>query len=113
MIALLCKDLSSILVSSKGCKLQHRDSRLRNIRFNAPTFGLLTLHRCHHKETTMHRILVLWDHFIVVVRMGTMPIGGQGSRQIRLQLEAQPRTSTVMLTTVQQLRQGKIKLVLA
>jgi hypothetical protein len=32
----------------------------------------------------MHKILVLWDRAIVVVIMGTMPIGVQGSRQIRL-----------------------------
>jgi hypothetical protein len=59
------------------------------------------------------KILVLWDHAIAVVRLGTMLIGVQGSRPIRLHLQAQIRISTAMLTTVQQLQQGRIKLVLA
>jgi hypothetical protein len=78
------KDLSSILVSSKGCKLQCRDSRLLSIRFNAPTSRLLALHCRHRKETTMHKILVLWDRATIVVRLDTMQIGVQGSRQIKL-----------------------------
>jgi hypothetical protein len=86
VMVLLLKDMSFILVSAKGCKLQCRDSRLLSDRFSAPTFSLLTLHRRHHKGTTMHIILVFWDHVIVVVRLGTMLIGVQGSRQIRLQL---------------------------
>jgi hypothetical protein len=106
------KDMSFILVSSKGCKLQRRDFNLLSVRFRAPTSRLLALHRRHHKETTTHRILVLWDHAIVVVRLGTMLIGVQGSRQIRLQLQAQARILIAMLTTVQQLQQGRIKLML-
>jgi hypothetical protein len=60
----------------------------------------------------MHRILVLWDRATVVVRLGTMLIGVLGSRQIRLQHQAQIRASTAMLTTVQPLQQGRIKHVL-
>jgi hypothetical protein len=60
----------------------------------------------------MHRILMLWDHAIVVVRVGTTLIGVQGSKQIRLQPQAQIRTSTAMPITVHLLRQGRIKLVL-
>jgi hypothetical protein len=101
MMVLSLKDLFSIRVSSKGCKLQCGDSRLLSIRFSISTFSLLALHRHHRKETTMHRIMVLWDRATVAVRMGTMLIGVQGSRQIRLQLQAQTRTSTVMLTIVQ------------
>jgi hypothetical protein len=46
---------------------------------------------------------MLWDHATVLVRLGTKLIGVQGSRQIRLQLQEQIRTSTAMLTSVQQL----------
>jgi hypothetical protein len=106
------KDQSSILVNSKGRKLWRRDSRLLSIIFNAPTSRLLALHHHHHEETTMHIILVLWNHATIMARLGTMLISAHGSRQIRLQLQAQIRTSTVMLTTVQQLQQGRIKLVL-
>jgi hypothetical protein len=60
----------------------------------------------------MHRILMLWDHAIVAVRVGTTLIGVQGSKQIRLQPQAQIRTSTAMPITVHLLRQGRIKLVL-
>jgi hypothetical protein len=60
----------------------------------------------------MCKILVLWDHAIVVVKLGTMLTCVQGSRPIRLQLQAQIRISTVMLTIVQQLQQGRIKLML-
>jgi hypothetical protein len=76
--------MSFVLVSSKGCKLQHRDFKLSGDKLTTPIFSLLALHRRHRKETTMHIILVLWDHAIVVVRLGTMLIGVQGSRQIRL-----------------------------
>jgi hypothetical protein len=106
------KDLSSIWVSSKGCKLQRRDFKPRSNRFCVPTFSLLAPHRRHHKGTIMHRILVWWDQAIVAIRMGTMPIGVQGSRQIRLQLQAQTRTLIAMLTLVQQLEQRRIKLML-
>jgi hypothetical protein len=60
----------------------------------------------------MHRILVLWDHAIVMAILGTMLIGVPGSRQIRLQHQAQIRTLTAMLTIVQPLQQGRIKLML-
>jgi hypothetical protein len=109
------KDLFSDLVSrvdSPECKLQVRDFKLLSDRFSAPTSNLLALHHRHLKGIAMHRILVLWDHVIGAVRVGTTLIGVQGSRQIRLQPQAQIRMSTAMLTTVHLLRQGKIKLVL-
>jgi hypothetical protein len=108
MMVLLLKDLSSILVSNKGCKLQRKDFKLLNDRFNAPTFSLLALHLRHRKRTTMHKMLVWWDRATVVVRMGTMLTGVQGSSQIRLQLLAQTRTSTAVSTIVQLLQQGRI-----
>jgi hypothetical protein len=101
MMVLLLKDLSSILVSRKGCKLQRRDFKLLIDRFSTPTFSLLALHRRHHKRTTMHKMLVWWDRATVVVGMGTMLTGVQGSKQIRLQLQAQIKISTAMPTTVQ------------
>jgi hypothetical protein len=85
--------------------------QLPSDRFNAQTFRVLALHSRHRKETGMHRILVLWDHATVVVRLDTMLIGVPGSRQIRLQLQAQIRTSTTILTTVQPPQQDRIKLV--
>jgi hypothetical protein len=109
------KDMFSNLVSrvdSQECKLQVRDFKLHNDRFSAPTSNLLALHCRHLKETKMHRILVLCDHAIVVVRVSTTLIGVQERRQIRLQPQAQIRTSTAMPTTVHLLRQDRIKLVL-
>jgi hypothetical protein len=50
------KDLSFIPVSSKGCKLQCRDSRLLSARFSALIFRLLTLHRHHHRETELDKM---------------------------------------------------------
>jgi hypothetical protein len=44
VMVLLLKDISFILVSSKGCRLQHRDSKLPSVRYSAPTFSLLALH---------------------------------------------------------------------
>jgi hypothetical protein len=44
----------------------------------------------------MHIILVLWDRATAVVRLGTMLIGVPGSRQIRLQYQAQIKTSTAI-----------------
>jgi hypothetical protein len=108
-------DLTSAQVSrldSAECKLCFKDFRLRSVRFNALVFSLLALHHHHHKGTVMHRILVLWDCATVVVRLGTMLTGVPGSRQIRLQHQAQIKTSTAMLTTVQPLQQGRIKLML-
>jgi hypothetical protein len=75
MMVLLLKDPSFVLVNSKGCRLQHRDSRLPSIIYSTPTFSLLALHHRHYKGTTIHRILELWDHATVVVRLGTMLIG--------------------------------------
>jgi hypothetical protein len=109
------KDLFSDLVSkvdSLECKLQVRDFKLLNDRFSAPISNLLALHCRHLKGTTMHRILVLWDHAIVAVRVDTTLIGVQENRQIRLQPQAQIRTSTAMPTTMHLLRRGRIKLVL-
>jgi hypothetical protein len=97
------KDLFSDLVSrvdSQECKLQVKDFKLLSDRFSTPTSNLLALHRCHRTGTIMHKILVLWDHATVVVRVGTTLIGVQGSRQIRLQHQAQIRTSTAIPTTV-------------
>jgi hypothetical protein len=111
----LHKDMFFDLVSrvdSTECKLQVRDFKLLSDRFSAPTSNLLALHHRHLKGIAMHKILVLWDHAIVVVRVGTTLIGVQGSRQIRLQPQAQIRTSTAMPTTVHLLRQGRIKLML-
>jgi hypothetical protein len=99
-------------LDSPECKLWVKDFRLCNDRFNTPIFSLLALHHHHHKGTVMHIILVLWDHATVVVKLGTMLIGVPRSRQIRLQHQAQFRTSTAMLTIVQPLQQGRIKLVL-
>jgi hypothetical protein len=82
------KDMFSDLVSrvdSQECKLQVNDLKLLSDRFSAPTSNLLALHRRHRRGTIMHKILVLWDRAIVVVRVGTMLIGVQGSWQIRLQ----------------------------
>jgi hypothetical protein len=99
-------------LDSPECKLWVKDFKLPSDRFNAPTSRLLALHSHHHKEIVMYIILVLWDHATVVVRLSTMLIGVPGSRQIRLQLQAQIRTSTTMLTTVQPLQQGRVKLML-
>jgi hypothetical protein len=77
------KDLFSDLVSrvdSLECKLQVRDFKLLSNRISASTSNLLALHRRHLKGTTVHRILVLWNHVIVAVRVGTTLIGVQGSR---------------------------------
>jgi hypothetical protein len=108
------KDLFFVLVSrvdNQECKLQVKDFKLLSDGFSAPTSNLLALHRRHHRGTIMHKILVLWDHATVVVRVGTTLIGVQGNRQIRLQPQAQIRTSTAM-STMHLLRQGRTKLVL-
>jgi hypothetical protein len=81
------KDMCSVLgsrVDSQECKLQVKDFKLLSDRFSSPTSNLLTLHRRHRRGTIMHKILVLWDRATVVVRVGTMLIGVQGSQQIRL-----------------------------
>jgi hypothetical protein len=109
------KDLCSVLgsrVDSQECKLQVEDFKLLSDRFSAPTLNLLALHRHQRRGTIMHKILVLWNRAIVVVRVGTMPTGVQGSWQIRLQPQAQIRTSTTMPTIVHLLWQGRTKLVL-
>jgi hypothetical protein len=99
-------------VDSQECKLQVKDFKLLSDKFSAPTSNLLALH-CHHSRgTIMHKILVLWDCAIVVVRVGTTLIGVQGSQQIRLQPQAQIRTSTAMPTIVHPLWQGRTKLML-
>jgi hypothetical protein len=109
------KDLRSILgsiVDSQESKLQVKDFKLLSDRFNVPIFNLLALHRRHRRGTIMHKILVSWDRATVVVRVGTTLIGVQGSRQIRLQPQAQIRISTAMPTTVHLLWQGRTKLML-
>jgi hypothetical protein len=109
------KDLCSILgsrVDSQECKLQVKDFKLLSDRFSAPTSNLLALHHRHSRATIMHKILVLWDRATVVVRLGTTLIGVQGSRQIRLQPQAQIRTSTAMPITVLLFQQGRTKLML-
>jgi hypothetical protein len=95
------------------CMLWVKDFKRPSNKFSNATSRLLTLYHRHRKETVMHRILVLWDRAIVMVRLGTILIGVPGSREIRLLLQAPIRTSTAMLTTVQPLQQGRIKLVLA
>jgi hypothetical protein len=100
-------------VGSRECKLQVKNLRLRNGRFSTTTSNLLALHPRHRRGTTMCKILVLWDHAIAMVRLGTTLTGVQGSRPIRLQHQAQIRTSIAILTIVQPLQQGRIKLVLA
>jgi hypothetical protein len=87
MLVLPRRDLIFAQVSrldSLECKLWVKDARLRSVRFNALIFTLLAQYHCHHKETVMHKILVLWDRDTVVVRLDTMLIGVPGSRQIRL-----------------------------
>jgi hypothetical protein len=109
------RDLCSVLgsrVDSQECKLQVKDFKLLSDRFSAPTSNLLALHRRHRRGTIMHKIHVLWDRATVVVRVGTTLIGVQGNRQIRLQHQAQIRTSTIMPTTMHLLRQGRTKLML-
>jgi hypothetical protein len=101
------KDLFSDLgnkVDSQECKLQVKDFKLLSDRFSTPISNLPTLHRHHRRGIIMHKIPVLWDHATVVVRVGTTLIGVQGSQQIRLQPQAQIRTSTAMATTVHLLR---------
>jgi hypothetical protein len=108
------KDLCSVLgnrVDSQECNLQVKDFKLLSDRFSAPTSNLLARHHRHRRGTIMHKILVLWDHAIVVVRVGTMLIGVQGIRQIRLQPQTQIRTSTAMPTTVHLLQRTKLMLV--
>jgi hypothetical protein len=58
-------------VDSQGCKLQVKDFKLLSDRFSAPISNLLALHHRHHRGTIMHKILVLWDRAIVVVKVGT------------------------------------------
>jgi hypothetical protein len=85
VIFLPLENMSSVLVSRSGnpeCKLVVKDFKLPNSRFSVPTSRFLALHLRHHKGTTMHRILVLWDCDTIVVRMDTMLIGVQGRRQI-------------------------------
>jgi hypothetical protein len=109
------KDMSFVLVSRSDnpeCKMVVKDFKLLSERFSASTSRLLTLHHCHRKGITMHRILVLWDHAIVVVRVGTMLTSVQGCKQTRLQPRAQTITSSAMPTSVHLLQQGRIKLVL-
>jgi hypothetical protein len=109
------KDLSSVQVSrsdSPECKLVLKDFNLLNDRFSAPTSRLLDLHHRHRKGTTMHKILVLWDHAIVVGRLGTMLTCVQESKQIRLQPQTQIRMSTAMATIVHLLQQGRTNLML-
>jgi hypothetical protein len=67
------KDLSFVLVSSKGCKLQRRDFVLHSNRFNALTFSLLALHRCHHRETMLDKTQWHEDRVSIVDRMDILP----------------------------------------
>jgi hypothetical protein len=109
------EDLCSVLcsrVDSQECKLWAKDFKRLSYRFNAPTSNLLDLHCRCRRGTIMHKTLVLWDRVSIVVRVGTMLIGVQGSRQIRCQPQAQIRTSTAMPTIMHLLRQGRTKLML-
>jgi hypothetical protein len=74
------KDMFSDLASrvdNQECNLQVKDFKLLNDKFSAPTSNLLALHRRHRRGIIMHKILVLWDHATVVVRVGTTLIGVQ------------------------------------
>jgi hypothetical protein len=62
-------------VDSQECKLQIKNFKLLSDRFSAPTSNLLALYCRHHRGTIMHKILVLWDRAIVMVRVGTTLIG--------------------------------------
>jgi hypothetical protein len=109
------EDLCSILcsrVDNQECKLRAKDFKRLSDRFSAPTSNLLILHRRHHRGAIRHKTLVLWDRVSVVVRVDTMLIGVQGSRQIRRQPQTQIRTSTAVPTTMHLLWQGRTKLVL-
>jgi hypothetical protein len=97
------EDLCSVLcsrVDRQECKLQAKDFKRLSDRFSAPTSNLLVLHRRHHRGAIMHKTLVLWDRVSGVVRVGTMLIGVQGSRQIRRQPQAQIKISTAVPTTM-------------
>jgi hypothetical protein len=109
------EDLCSVRCSrvhSQECKPRAKDFKCLNDRFSAPTSNLLVPHRRQRRGALMRKTLVLWDHVSVVVRVGTMLIGVQGSRQFRRQPQAQTRTSTAVPTTMHLLRQGRMKLVL-
>jgi hypothetical protein len=78
------KDLFSDLVSrvdSRECKLQVKDSRLRNGRFNATTSSLLALHHHYLRETMLDR--VPW-HRDPISTMGRMGISLRGVRRSSL-----------------------------
>jgi hypothetical protein len=109
------EDLCSILCSrvhSQECKLRAKDFKCLNDRFSAPTSSLLVAHRRHRRGELMRKTRVLWDHVSVVVRVGTMLIGVERSRQFRCQPQAQIRTSIAVPTTTHLLCQGKTKLML-
>jgi hypothetical protein len=109
------EDLCSVLysrVDNQECKLWVKDFKRLSDRFSAPTSNLLVLHHRHRRGAIMHKTLVLWDRVLVVVMVGTMLIGVQGSRQIRCQPQAQIRTSTAMPTIMHLLWQGRTKLML-
>jgi hypothetical protein len=67
------KDLSFVLVSSKGCKLQLKDSTLHSVKSSVPIFSLLVLHRHHHRETMLDQTLLHEDPISIVGRMGILP----------------------------------------
>jgi hypothetical protein len=67
------KDLFSDLVTivdSRECKLQVKDFRLHNGRFNTTTSSLLALHHHHLRETTLDRVPWHGDPVSTVGRMG-------------------------------------------
>jgi hypothetical protein len=78
VLVLAHRDLIFAQVSrsdSPECKLWVKDFKLPSDIFNAPTSRPLALHSRHRKEIGMHRILVLWDHATIVVRLDTKLIG--------------------------------------
>jgi hypothetical protein len=107
----LCSVLCS-RVDSQECKLRAKDFKRLSDKFSAPTSNLLILHRRHCRGAIMHKTLLLWECVSIMVRVGTMLIGVQGSRQIRRQPQAQIRTSTAVPTIMHLLQQGRTKLVL-
>jgi hypothetical protein len=95
-------------MQTAGQEFQTLQQQIQRNNFHSPRSAPPPPQRNNNVQNTS-----VWDHAIVVVILGTTLTGVQGSRPIRLQLQEQIRISTAMLTTVQPLQQGRIKLVLA
>jgi hypothetical protein len=84
------KDLFFDLVSrvdNRECKLQVKDFRLHNGRFNATTSSLLALHHHHIGETMLDRVLWHEDPISTVGRMGISLTGVCRSSRTRMQFK--------------------------